>query len=172
VVLVTASPGTAPEDLATALRQSMAGANVLLKSQVMANDREIMAGIIDQIILLMVGAAFIVGALVVGMVLYTATIERRSEYGILKAIGARKGVLYRVTISQAFAAAGLGVLTGIGFAYLMGWLVETFKPQFPVSIEPSAIAMTVGAGLLMAMLGALVPARSVASLAPAEVFRR
>ncbi|HLF76669.1 MAG TPA: ABC transporter permease [Dehalococcoidia bacterium] len=171
-VLVTASPGTVPEDLATALRQSVPGANVLLKSQVMANDQEIMAGIIDQIIMLMVGAAFIVGALVVGMVLYTATIERRSEYGILKAIGARGGVLYRVTISQAFAAAGLGVLTGIGFAYLMGWLVETFKPQFLVSIEPSAIALTVGAGFLMAVFGALVPARSVVSLAPAEVFRR
>ena len=172
VLLVTASPDTAPEDLAAALQQSMPGANVLLKGQVMANDQAIMAGIIDQIVMLMVGAAFIVGALVVGMVLYTATIERRSEYGILKAIGARGGVLYRVTVSQALAAAGLGVLTGIGFTYLMGWLVGTFKPQFPVSIEPSAIALTVGAGLLMAMLGALIPARSIVSLAPADVFRR
>ena len=172
VLLVTSAPGTAPEDLVTSLRQTVPEANVFLKSEVMANDQELMAGIIDQIIILMVGAAFIVGALVVGMVLYTATIERRPEYGILKAIGARAGVLYRVTISQAFAAAGLGVLVGIGFAFLMGWLVETFKPQFPVSIEPRAIVMTVGAGLLMALLGALVPARSVVSLAPAEVFRR
>ena len=172
VLLVTATPGTAPEDLVTALQQSLPGANVLLKSQVMANDQAIMAGLIDQIVMLMVGAAFIVGALVVGMVLYTATIERRPEYGILKAIGARGGVLYRVTISQAFAAAGLGVMAGIGFAYLMGWLVETLKPQFLVSIEPSAIVLTVGAGLLMAMLGALFPARSVVGLAPAEVFRR
>ena len=172
VLLVTASPGTAPKDLATALQQSLPGASVLLKGQVMANDQAIMAGIIDQIVMLMVGAAFIVGALVVGMVLYTGTIERRSEYGILKAIGARGGVLYRVTISQAFAAAGLGILAGIGFAYLMGWLVETLKPQFLVSIEPSAVAVTVGAGLLMAMLGALIPARSVVSLAPADAFRR
>ena len=172
VLLVTPSPGTAPEDLVIALRQRLPGANVLLKSQVMANDQAIMAGIIDQIVMLMVGAAFIVGALVVGMVLYTATIERRAEYGILKAIGARGGVLYRVTISQAFAAAGLGVLAGIGFAYLMGWLVETLRPQFLVSIQPSAIAVTVAAGLVMASLGALVPARIVVSLAPADVFRR
>ena len=172
VLLVTASPGTAPKDLATALQQSLPGANVLLKGQVMANDQAIMAGIIDQIVMLMVGAAFIVGALVVGMVLYTATVERRSEYGILKAIGARGRALYRVTLSQAITAAGLGVLAGIGFAYLMGRLVETFKPQFPVSIEPSAIAVTVAAGVVMALLGALVPARTVVSLAPADVFRR
>jgi putative ABC transport system permease protein len=172
VVVVTASPGTAAKDLAAELQQRLPGANVLLKSRVMANDQQIMAGIIDQIIVIMVGAAFVVGALVVGMVLYTATIERRSEYGILKAIGAQSGVLYRVTVSQAFIAAGFGVFAGIGFAYLMGWLVETFKPQFRVSIEPSAITVTVGAGLVMALLGALIPARSIASLAPAEVFRR
>lgn len=171
-MVVTASPGTAPKNLAAELQEAMPGTTVLLKNDVMANDRQTLAGIVDPIIMLMVGAAFIVGALVVGMVLYTATIERRSEYGILKAIGARGGALYRVTLSQAAIAAGLGIVAGVGFAYLMGSVVETFKPQFPVSIEPSAIALTVGAGLLMASLGALVPARSVVRLAPAEVFRR
>ena len=66
----------------------------------MANDKQIVADIFDQVILLMLAAAFIVGALVVGMVIYTATIERRGEYGILKAIGARNGMLYRIVVSQ------------------------------------------------------------------------
>ena len=171
-LLVTPASGTKPAELVASLQQSLPGASVLLKSQVMANDQAIFSSAIDQIIMLMVAAAFIVGTLVVGMVLYTATIERRSEYGILKAIGARGAMLYRVVISQAFVAAGLGVMVGIGFAYLMGWFVETSKPQYGVIIQPSAIAITVGAGLVMALVGALVPARSVVSLAPAEVFRR
>jgi putative ABC transport system permease protein len=171
-LLVTPASGTKPAELVASLQQSLPGANVLLKSQVMANDQAIFGSIIDGIIMLMVAAAFIVGALVVGMVLYTATIERRAEYGILKAIGARGGVLYRVVVSQACVAAGLGVLVGIGFAYLMGWLVETAKPQYAVIIQPSALAATVGAGLVMALAGALVPARSIVGLAPAEVFRR
>ncbi len=64
------------------------------------------------------------------------------------------------------------MLAGVGFAFAMGWLVTTWRPQFLVLIEPPAIVLTLGAGLLMALLGALVPARSVARLAPAEVFRR
>ncbi len=120
----------------------------------------------------MVGAAFIVGALVIGMVIYTATIERRSEYGILKAIGARNGVLYRLVASQAAVAAGSGALLGVGFAFAMGWLVMTAKPQFVVAIEPSAIIATLAAGFVMALAGALAPARAVAGLAPADVFRR
>jgi putative ABC transport system permease protein len=138
----------------------------------MANDQKILAGILDQVIFLMVAAAFIVGALVVGMVIYTATIERRGEYGILKAIGARNGVLYRVVASQAVVAAAVGALLGVSFAFAMASLVATMKPQFLVAIEPSAIIGTLAAGFVMALAGALAPARAVSGLAPAEVFRR
>jgi putative ABC transport system permease protein len=150
----------------------MPGTNVLLKSQVMGNDQQIIAGIFDQVIFLMVAAAFIVGALVVGLVIYSATVERSGEYGILKAIGARNGVLYRVVVSQAAVAASVGVVLGIGFAYAAGWLVMSARPQFLVAIEPPAIILTLAAGFVMALAGALVPARAVAGLAPAEVFRR
>ena len=170
-ILVTPTQGTTAAELVTTL-QALPGTNVLLKSQLMANDQQIVAGILDQVIFLMVAAAFIVGALVVGMVIYTATNERRTEYGILKAIGARNGMLYRVVASQAVVAAGVGSVLGVGFAFAIGALVMNVKPQFLVAIEPSAIAITLAAGLVMALAGALVPARAVAGLAPAEVFRR
>lgn len=170
-ILVTPAPGTTPAELVARL-PSIPGTNVLLKSQVMANDQEVVAGIFDQVLFLMVAAAFIIGALVVGMVIYTATNERRGEYGILKAIGARNGVLYRVVAWQAMIAAGVGALLGIGFAFAMGSLVMDLRPQFLVAIEPSAIVATLVAGLIMALAGALIPARALAGLAPAEVFRR
>jgi putative ABC transport system permease protein len=170
-VLVTPTPGTTPAELVAGL-QTLPGTNVLLKSQVMANDQQVLAGILDQVIFLMVAAAFIVGGLVVGMVIYTATNERRGEYGILKAIGARNGVLYRVVASQAVVAVGVGSVLGVAFAFAMGSLVMNAKPQFLVTIEPPAIAATLAAGLVMALAGALVPARAVAGLEPAEVFRR
>ena len=171
MLLVTPASGTSSGELVASLR-SIPDTNVLLKSDVMANDQQVIAGIFDQVVILMVAAAFIVGALVVGMVIYTATNERRGEYGIVKALGARNGVLYRVVAFQALAAAGFGATVGVGFAYAMGWLVMTSRPQFLVVIGPSAIAITLGAGFVMALLGALFPARAIAGLAPAEVFRR
>jgi putative ABC transport system permease protein len=169
--LVTPAPGASQSDLIAALK-TLPGTNVVPKTTITANDRKIIAQILDQIVYLMVAAAFIVGALVVGMVIYSATSERRSEYGILKAIGARSGVLYRVVAWQALIAAGAGSLLGVGFAFAMGTLVTHLKPQFLVSIEPSAIEVTLLAGFVMAFAGALVPARSVTSLAPGQVFRR
>ncbi len=171
VILVTPEPGTTTAELISAL-SAVPGTNVLPKREVMENDRQVVAGIFDQVIFLMVAAAFIVGALVVGLVIYAATIERRGEYGILKAIGARNGMLYRVVILQAALAAGLGALAGIGFAFAMGELVMNIKPQFLVAIQPSAVTLTIAAGFVMALLGAMIPARAVAGMAPAEVFRR
>ncbi len=171
MLLVTPMSGTSSAELVATLR-SIPDTNVLLKTDLMANEQQLVAGVFDQIVILMVVAAFVVGALVVGMVIYTATNERRGEYGIIKALGARSSVLYRIVGLQAVVSAGLGAGVGVGFAYAMGWLVMTARPQFLVVIGPSAIAITLAAGFVMALLGALFPARAVAGLAPADVFRR
>ncbi|HSE44800.1 MAG TPA: ABC transporter permease [Gemmatimonadales bacterium] len=170
-LLVTPQPGVSDSALVEQLGL-IQGTNVLLKRQVMDNDRQIVAGIFDQVILVMVGAAFIVGALVMGMVIYTATTERQAEYGVIKAIGGRSGFLYQTVGTQALLAAGFGAVVGVAFVYAMAWLVTTLKPQFLVVIEPRAILLAVGAGFIMALLGAILPARTAARLAPAEVFRR
>jgi putative ABC transport system permease protein len=170
MLLVTPAEGTTSTELASNLEAI--GMNVMLKSELMANDRDVLAGIMDSVIFVMIAAAFIVGALVVGMIIYTATMERRGEYGVLKAIGARNGLIYRVVVWQAIFAAGLGVAAGVALSFGAGWLVETLRPQFPVDINLPAIAATLSAGFAMALLGALIPARAVARLAPAEVFRR
>ena len=171
LLLVVPSPGTTPAELVRKL-QAVPGTNVLLKSDVMSNDAAVVSGIVDQVILVMVAAAFVVGALVVGMVIYTATKERRSEYGIVKAIGAGNGLLYGVVVSQSLVSGSLGGLLGVAFAFAGRSIVTFFKPQFLVIIEPSAIAVTIAAGLTMALVGGLMPARSAGRLAPAEVFRR
>ena len=168
-LLVTPESGIGPE----ALRDRLAdpGTEVLLKSDVVANDRKLMARVYDAPIGLMVAIAFFVGVLVVGLVIYTATVERRREYGSVKAIGARNRTLYQVVTIQAFIAAAVGAVLGVGLAYGAGAALMSWRPQFLVDIEPAAIGVVLASSLLMALLGALLPARSVARLEPAEVFR-
>lgn len=64
-----------------------------------------------------------------------------------------------------------GGLLGAGLAFGLGALLMTLRPQFQVVIESGAVAAALGASLLMALLAALAPARAMAGLAPAEVFR-
>src|SRR5574341_126316 len=147
-------------------------AETLTKREMMANDLKLFAKIFSAPIQLMAGIAFLVGTLVVGLIIYTATVERQREYGVLKAIGARNGVLYRVVATQAIIAAGAGSGIGVAAAFGAAQLIMSLYPQFLIVYEPSAVTQALGAGIGMALIAALFPARVIAGLAPAEVFRK
>jgi putative ABC transport system permease protein len=168
-LLVTPAAGVSAEALRD--RLDMPGTEVLRKVDVIANDRRLMARVYDAPIGLMVGISFVVGVLVVGLVIYTATYERRREYGALKAIGARNRTLYLVVAAQAIIAAAAGAVGGVALAYGGGAVLMVWRPQFLVAIEPVPVGIVLASSLLMALIAALIPARAMARLEPAEVFR-
>ncbi len=170
-LLVTPAQDESVEDVRDRL-SDLPGAHALLKTEMTTNDLKLFARIFSVPLRLMVGIAFLVGTLVVGLVIYTATVERQREYGVLKAIGARNGVLYAVVTIQALIAALAGVLLGVLLAYGAGELIMKLRPQFLVVLEPAQAARAIVIGLGMALAAALFPARVVAGLAPAEVFRK
>jgi putative ABC transport system permease protein len=148
------------------------GVNALNKDEMAANDLNLFAKVFSIPLKLMVGIAFLVGTMIVGLVIYTATIERQREYGVLKAVGASNGVLYRVVVTQALVAALAGALVGVMLAYGAATGIMAARPQFLITLDPRDIIQAFVAGLGMALVAALFPARVVAGLAPAEVFRK
>ena len=170
-LLVTPSPRLGTEELRARLKD-VSGIEVLTKQEMIANDIQLFGKVFSTPIQLMASIAFLVGALVVGLVIYTATVERQREYGVLKAIGARNGLLYRVVTVQALVAAGAGSLLGIAAAFGGAELIMLWRPQFLIAFEQTTIAQSLIAGLFMALIAALFPARLVAGLAPADVFRK
>jgi putative ABC transport system permease protein len=170
-LLVTPVPGVTAETLRDRLAE-ISGVDALLKPDMAANDLALFARFFAAPLKLMTGIAFLVGALVVGLVIYTATVERQREYGVLKAIGARNTTLYQVVVFQALIAAVSGVGLGILLAYATSEVIMTARPQFLVVLDPSEAVRAVLVGLGMALAAALMPAHVVSRLAPAEVFRR
>ena len=160
---------------ATALRDrldTLPGIEAVLKSDMVANDVTLIARFFSLPLKLMVAIAFLVGTLVVGLVIYTATTERRKEYGMLKAIGARNWLLYRVVTAQALIAALAGAVFGVGLAFGVAQLIMVARPQFLVTLAAPAVGQVVGATLLMAAFASFFPARLLGQLAPAEAFRK
>ena len=86
-LLVTPASGTSEQVLLDRLR-NVPGTTALRKQEMIANDRQLIANVFNAPLLLMVAIAFLVGTLVVALVIYTATVERQREFGVLKAIGA------------------------------------------------------------------------------------
>jgi putative ABC transport system permease protein len=170
-LLVTAPPRMTPQALRDRLND-LPGADALLKGDMIANDARLFARFFSAPLQLMIAIAFLVGTLIVGMVIYSATIERQREYGVLKAIGAHHGVLYRTVVVQALVVASLGAALGIALVTGIAQLIMALRPQFLIVFEGAAIAWTLLSGIVMALAAALIPVRALASLAPAEIFRR
>jgi putative ABC transport system permease protein len=170
-LLVTPAHGTFASVVRDRL-STLPGTHVLLKSELVANDVALLTRTFSAPLQLMVTIALLVGVLVVGLIIYTATVERQREYGVLKAIGVRNSRLYRVVTTQAMLVAIVGSLLGIGLALGGAQVIMALRPQFLVVIEPAASLEALAAGLVMAWLSALFPARLLVRLAPADVFRR
>jgi putative ABC transport system permease protein len=170
-LLVTPGNGISAETVRDRL-STLPGIQVLLKSELIANDVALLTRSFSAPLRLMVTIALLVGVLVVGLIIYTATVERQREYGVLKAIGARNRRLYRVVTTQAILVAIIGSIIGIGLALGGAQLIMALRPQFMVVIEPGASLQALAAGFVIAGLSALFPARLLARLAPADVFRR
>ena len=146
--------------------------NVMTGAELAANDRALMSRSFNAPLLVMVLIALAIGALVIAITTYGFVAERRREFGSLKAIGARNGRLYRVVSAQALAIAALALAAGVALGQGAAAAIEALWPKFLFVSLPSHYLLVVAAALVMGLVGALVPARVLARLDPAEVFRR
>ena len=137
---------------------------------VQVNQRVINDGFLPVIkVLLAIG--FIVGVAVVGLTIYSSVIERRREYGVLKALGARTRHLLTVITVQSLLAAVLGYTLGVALAYAARWGSERWVPQFITELHRGDLAWVALATALMALGAATLPLVRVTRIDPAEVFR-
>ncbi len=171
-LLLTLEPEADPTAVETRLRRRLRDVEILPASVVKQNDVDLLVQIFAIPLQMMVAISFAVGTAILGMVIYTATVERVREYGVLKAIGAKNRHLYLLVTQQGLVTALLGVTLGIGLAWLMAQWVMVVSPKFLVIIQPGSTLTATITGLLMGLLAALLPARYVGHLDPARVFRK
>jgi len=136
------------------------------------NDIDLLVKIFAVPMQVMVTIAFAVGTAILGMIIYTSTVNRANEYGVMKAIGIKNWQLYVLVVLQGLLIALLGVLLGIGLAWIVGQWIMQIYPKFLVVLNFEQIAPLAATGLLMGIVAALLPAYYLSKLDPAEVFRR
>ena len=115
--------------------------------------------------------AFIVGLAVAGLTIYTATVEKSREYGILKAEGFTNGFLYRVVVEQSLVTSALGFILGAGLTVLIAPFAQDLVPQFVVLVRWQDLLGITGATLLMALMASYIPVRRLAQIDPVTVFK-
>lgn len=136
-----------------------------------AATRERYRGQVVPILLVVLLLAFIVGLAVAGLTIYTATVEKAREYGILKAVGFTNGYLYRVVLEQSLVTGLFGFIVGAGLTLVIAPFAQDLVPQFVVFIRWQDILAVAGATLIMVVIAAYVPVRRLAAIDPVAVFK-
>jgi len=171
-LLVTAPEGANPARIEQQLREHLPDVEIVTSEEARQNDLDLLVKIFSVPLQMMVSIAFTVGTAVLGLIIYTATISRAREYGVLKAVGITNAKLAGLVLIQALFISILGV--GLGFVLAQAassWIMAAY-PKFLISISPNNVLPTIGAGIAMGLLSAFLPARYLGQLDPAQIFRK
>jgi putative ABC transport system permease protein len=123
------------------------------------------------VISILLGIGFVVGAAVVGLTIYTATIERTRDFGVMKAVGGSPGFLYRIVVSQSAMLTAVGFVVGLGSAVGVARLAAETVPEFATDFQWQDIVGVLGASVVMAIVASFLPVRRINGIDPALVFR-
>jgi putative ABC transport system permease protein len=114
--------------------------------------------------------ALLVGAVGVANIMVISVLERRSEIGLRRALGARRGQIRVQFLCEAILLALAGGAVGVGLGMLATAVYATSK-GWAIVIPASAWAGGFAAAALIGAVAGLVPAVRAARLAPADALR-
>jgi putative ABC transport system permease protein len=147
------------------------GMHAMTRDQFRAANQALARQIVLPLIAIVVGIACAVGGTIVGLTLYTVTMERREEYGLMKALGLPDRAVLGAAFAQGGIATGAGVVVGLLLGWLLSIAVSLLEPRF-VTTMPTWLTLGVAAGAVLAgALASMIPVRAVARIDPALVFR-
>jgi len=168
---VILEPGADPEAVSEAIVTQASGLKVFTKQEFAKSIRKEIDESFLPVITILLGIGFVVGAAVVGLTIYTATIERTREFGVMKAVGGSPGFLYRIVLSQSAMLTAAGFVLGLGAAWGVAQLAAEAVPEFITDFQGQDVAGVLGAAAVMAVLASFLPVRRINGIDPAIVFR-
>ncbi len=114
--------------------------------------------------------ALLVGAVGVANIMIISVLERRSEIGLRRALGATKGHIRTQFLSEAILLAVLGGAVGVGVGVLATAIYATTK-GWAVVVPTIAWAGGFAAALMIGAVAGLLPALRAARLSPTDALR-
>jgi len=116
--------------------------------------------------------SLVVAGILIMNVMLIAVSQRRTEIGLLKAIGATGGQILNLFLSESAILSLIGALFGIILALLGTWIIVRLYPNFPIMIPLWSLSAATGVALLTGLIFGVLPARRAAKLDPVEALSR
>jgi putative ABC transport system permease protein len=156
--------------IAYSIRQALPGTDVRVIRRVAEGEGTVLTRV-RALLWMVTFAALLAAALAVSASSAASVIERRSEIGLMKALGAGSGTVGFLLAAEqlllAFVGGGIGYSLGIILARLVG------QEIFGVAPAPSLLVLVAVLGLAagVTLLGSAIPLRRASRYQPAPILR-
>ena len=176
--MIKLAPGSDPHAVALDIMHKVPDVTPIESPNLFQTYRKQMTNLLGSILAIL-AVTWVMSMLLIGLVFSMAANERRRELGVLRALGATRGVVFQSLVTEAGLLALAGGAVGIAVTILAVYLfrqaiiVSTGVPfLFP---SPGLLMAQVGGGLGLALisvtLAALVPAYRISHQEPATAMR-
>ncbi|HKZ40962.1 MAG TPA: FtsX-like permease family protein, partial [Candidatus Hodarchaeales archaeon] len=165
------APDSSPTLVKDDIESSIPGVMVT-SSEVFAEKykKEILGAFLP-IIFVLTAIGLLVGILMIGLLVYTLTMERRKEYGVLKAIGATNHYLYKTVLVQALSIAVLGSFLGITILPPILGVIQDYVPEFVIRLSFDTQALVFLLTASSGFVASLIPVKILTKIDPVLVFK-
>jgi len=156
--------------IALQIKQVLPGADVRVIRRVADGEGAILTRV-RTLLWLVTFASLLAAALAVGASAAASVIERRTEIGLMKALGAGSGTVGFLLAAEqlllAFVGGGLGYALGIFLARLVGQRIFGVAPPFSLLV----LTVIIGLAAVVTLLGSAIPLRRASRYEPAPILR-
>ncbi len=171
-VLVGAEPGIDPTTLADRIATALPDTTVQTRAEFARQEANVVQDMAADVMKIVTVIGFIIALAVTGLTLFTATLAKLREYGILKALGAGTPRLVAAVTTQAAWSVALALAVAVAVSMLLGAAIGAATPNVRVTIEAGSVLRTGATALVVGALASMVPLRRVLRVDPATAFRR
>jgi putative ABC transport system permease protein len=127
-------------------------------------------GAFNSLFLGLAAVALLVGGVGVANIMVISVLERRSEIGLRRALGATRGQIRTQFLGEATVLGMLGGVAGIAIGALVT-AAYALSHQWESVVPPVAVFGGLGASLLVGAVAGLLPALRAARMSPTEALR-
>ena len=170
-LLIKINPEKSSSDIAAQIEANVKNVTAQVTADFSSQERRVVKDMSTEVITMMNFIGFLIGLAVMALTVYTSTLAHRSEYGVLKALGAHNKHLYQTVISYSLLSVLIGLALGIMITFLLSIILTYLRLNLTLAISGVSLLKVSSASLVIAAISAILPIKQIAGLDPAMVFR-
>ncbi len=172
-LLIKLEAGADPVKVQARIEQSVPSVDILTPAALAENEARMGRTLFGPVLSALITVSYLISLMVVGLIIYANASARIRTYGVLLALGFRRGQLLLGLALEGLGLTTLALPLALAIALALGAAIESWSPLYSINILDTVPLLRTALGAFsLSVLGTGLAYQLIARLDPALAFRR